>query len=403
MSVRLSWEEKPTEIERLSLPFQTVETINASKATRDRDRGSLFSRPRNPPTGICSSWGDNELVMRVCSNSSPAKFAWSTSTRPSIPARTSRSALHVGDVTLTKQPSVLEEHAYRDTWGAWPRVLTSRMMFERIVLIRELLDRQRVPLLALRAEREPLLRRSFAMRFSARTELSRRDYLEARLGPWGREEVVRRFTRSSCSTTKGAESCVESALASRSIRPTREPSTATMTATDRGPYRLDNLTSPNPRPNMTYEWQGFPPPPKGWALQRGHDGRTTTPADGFTNHEDKTKRPQLRRYAGRERRAHLVDDVWDDVSPIKSQAAERTGVSNTQKPEALVERVIKASTNEGDLVADFFWARARRVAAENLRRRWIAATSAVRDPHDAQAPAQRSGLRAVRDPEPRCV
>lgn len=63
----------------------------------------------------------------------------------------------------------------------------------------------------------------------------------------------------------------------------------------RGPYMLDNLTSPNPRPNMTYEWCGFPPPPKGWRYsvatmsELDADGRIYKP-------EDKTKRPRLKRY-----------------------------------------------------------------------------------------------------------
>lgn len=43
MPVRLEWDGKPTHVERLSLPFQTVETINESRATRDRDEGSLWS------------------------------------------------------------------------------------------------------------------------------------------------------------------------------------------------------------------------------------------------------------------------------------------------------------------------------------------------------------------------
>lgn len=43
MSVRLEWDGKPTEVERLSLPFQTVETINQSRATRDRDKASLLA------------------------------------------------------------------------------------------------------------------------------------------------------------------------------------------------------------------------------------------------------------------------------------------------------------------------------------------------------------------------
>jgi hypothetical protein len=42
MAVRLEWDGKPTQVERISLPFQTVETINESRATRERDAGSLF-------------------------------------------------------------------------------------------------------------------------------------------------------------------------------------------------------------------------------------------------------------------------------------------------------------------------------------------------------------------------
>ncbi len=63
MSVRLTWEGRPRQIERVRLPFQTVETINESRATRERDAGALFtgssaSRDRN-----MLIWGDNRLVM----------------------------------------------------------------------------------------------------------------------------------------------------------------------------------------------------------------------------------------------------------------------------------------------------------------------------------------------------
>ncbi len=44
MAVRLEWEGKPRQVERLSLPFQTVETINESRATRERDAGGLFGK-----------------------------------------------------------------------------------------------------------------------------------------------------------------------------------------------------------------------------------------------------------------------------------------------------------------------------------------------------------------------
>ena len=66
-----------------------------------------------------------------------------------------------------------------------------------------------------------------------------------------------------------------------------------------------------------------------------------------------------------------LNDWWDDISPLKSHFNESIGYA-TQKPEALLERIIKASSNEGDLVCDFFGGSGTTAAvAERLGRRWI--------------------------------
>jgi hypothetical protein len=66
-----------------------------------------------------------------------------------------------------------------------------------------------------------------------------------------------------------------------------------------------------------------------------------------------------------------LQDIWVDLNPIAAQAAERLGYP-TQKPEALLERIIKASSNEGDLVLDpFCGCGTAVVAAQRLKRRWI--------------------------------
>ncbi len=64
MTVRLEWDGKPERVERLHLPFQTVETINESRATRERDTGALFGGD-DPPASERNVliWGDNKLVM----------------------------------------------------------------------------------------------------------------------------------------------------------------------------------------------------------------------------------------------------------------------------------------------------------------------------------------------------
>ena len=66
-----------------------------------------------------------------------------------------------------------------------------------------------------------------------------------------------------------------------------------------------------------------------------------------------------------------VDDIWTDIFPVNSQANEDTKY-DTQKPEALLERIIKVSSNDGQLVADFFCGSGTTLAvAEKLGRRWI--------------------------------
>jgi len=67
----------------------------------------------------------------------------------------------------------------------------------------------------------------------------------------------------------------------------------------------------------------------------------------------------------------MLQDIWTDIGPVPPQSIERLGY-DTQKPEALLERIIRASSNEGDLVADFFCGSGTTGAvAERLGRRWL--------------------------------
>jgi site-specific DNA-methyltransferase (adenine-specific) len=79
---------------------------------------------------------------------------------------------------------------------------------------------------------------------------------------------------------------------------------------------------------------------------------------------------RLKRYLD-ETKGIAVQALWEDILPINSQARERLGYP-TQKPEALLERIIKASSNEGDVVLDAYCGCGTTVAvAQNLNRRWI--------------------------------
>ena len=137
----------------------------------------------------------------------------------------------------------------------------------------------------------------------------------------------------------------------------------------KGRYRLDNIASPNPRPNLMYEWKGYSPPAKGWRYSK--ETMAQLDAEGRIWYPNSfERRPARKRYLN-ETSGRTVDNIWTDISPIAAHAKERIGYP-TQKPLALLERIIKASSNEGDMVLDPFCGCATAcVAAENLGRRWV--------------------------------
>jgi len=112
----------------------------------------------------------------------------------------------------------------------------------------------------------------------------------------------------------------------------------------KGLYRLGDMASPNPRPNMMYEWQGFSCPAKGWryekeTMQKLHDeGKIYYPKDK-NGKFDYSKRPALKRYLD-EQKGQLQGNIWTDIQNVQSQSNERIGYP-TQKPEALLERIMK--------------------------------------------------------------
>ena len=131
-------------------------------------------------------------------------------------------------------------------------------------------------------------------------------------------------------------------------------------------YRLDSLINPNPdRPNLTYEFLGVK---RVWRWTK--DRMQTAYESGIVVQTKPGTVPQLKRYLD-EQRGRPLDDVWDDIPPLNSQANERLGYP-TQKPVALLERIIKASSNPGNLVLDPFCGCGTTIdAAEKLGRKWI--------------------------------
>jgi site-specific DNA-methyltransferase (adenine-specific) len=138
-------------------------------------------------------------------------------------------------------------------------------------------------------------------------------------------------------------------------------------------YAEQSLTSPSPRPNLTYPYTAsngvtYDPPDRGWSISRevmeqwDREGRLHFPSKGG--------RLRRRDYLD-ERRGLPLTDVWTDIYGIGGSSPERLGYP-TQKPGALLERIISASSNPNDVILDpFCGCGTALVAAEKLGRRWI--------------------------------
>jgi len=355
----LEWEGKPETVERLSLPFQTVETINESRATRERDAGSLLRAGSVAETSRNQLiWGDNKLVM----SSLLADFAGAVDLiyidPPFATGDDFTLELRVGDETVLKQPSVLEEHAYRDTWGRG-RDSYLTMIFERLVLMHELLSETG----------------SIYVHCDTRANSALRFVLDEIFGGlmfrneirWSRslpKNDPRQFGRSSDSILYYTKS--DTRTFNAQYVPQKEESVdAHYRKNDDGRlYRLASLLAPGGR-GPWYEYHGYE---RNWRFTQEKmmaleaEGRVTVREGQIPS----------RIYYLDESQGSQVQDIWTELSPLNPMARERTGYP-TQKPESLLERIISASSNPGDLVFDCFAGSGTTpVVAERLGRNWIA-------------------------------
>jgi adenine-specific DNA-methyltransferase len=321
MSVRLEWEGKPTEVERLTLPFQTVETINQSRATRDRDSGSLWAG-EGPGGGAGAPnqlvWGDNKLVMGSLLKDHAGKIDLIYVDPPFATDADFTYDVKVGPQKFAKQPSVLEETAYRDTWGHGADSFLS-MIYSRVLLMHELL-----------AEGG-----SFYIHLDSREV----HYVKVVCDEvFGREnfmrEIVWRIGWISGYKAKAANWA-------------RNHETILFYVKDR-----ENFTFNKKYIEHDAEYQ------RG-AYGSEEMGELQVLDDDGTDVSATTGKP--------------MDDVWVNLPSIQimSFSQEKTGYP-TQKNTNLIRRIVESSSNPGDLVADFFCgAGSTLVAAEELGRRWL--------------------------------
>ena len=367
MSVRLEWDGKPSQVERLHLPFQTVETINESRATRERDTGSLLAgvtQPRSEGRNLLI-WGDNKLVMSSLLKDFSGQVQLIYIDPPFATGADFSMRLRVGDAEFLKQPSILEEHAYRDTWGSGYDSYLS-MMYERLLLMRELLSDDG----------------SIYVHCDSRVNSYLRLVLDEIFGAdrFVNEVIWRRAFGHSDSSRLGSihdtlllYSKSDQRIWNQMTRPADKEYIDTFfdqfdAVRGERYQRLSLSASGLSGGGYDYEYKGVRTLwrcPIETLRKHDEDGRLHWPkkVGGV---------PRLKKYES-EHEGVPLQDIWTDISKIHNQSAELVGYA-TQKPEALLERIILASSNEDDLVADFFCGSGTTgVVAERLKRRWVMA------------------------------
>ena len=378
--VELVWNGKTSEVCNIVLPFQVIEQVDEPRAEKPEDtssQGLLFDEHGRQLKGWTNKliWGDNKLILSSLKNGplrdeieKQGGIKLIAIDPPFDVGADFSMDIEIGDNTFTKKPNILEEIAYRDTWGKGADSFIA-MIYERLILMRDLLAEDG----------------SIYVHCDWRVNSFIRLVLDEIFGNglFVNEIIWKRKGGSALSTMNKMSINTDTIfLYTKTDKPVwnkvyMEPDPEYIeqmfTRQDENgrKYMVNVMRSPSPRPNLMYDYKGYKTPPNGWAVpietmkKMDKDGRLY-----FPESKDKQiyKKIYLDEYEGQ-----LTNNLWVDIKLLKGNNAEIIDYP-TQKPEALLERIIKTSSNEGDIVMDIFSGSGTTEAvAEKLGRKWIGA------------------------------
>jgi len=371
--VELVWNGKNREVCTTVLPFQTLEHVDEPRAQEpESPQLDIFDTRGRQLKGWTNKliWGDNKLILsslksgalrRQIEDAGGLKLIYID---PPFDVGADFSMdIEIGGETFHKEPNLLEQIAYRDTWGRGADSFIA-MIYERLILIRDLMHPEGCIYVHCDPRVNGFIRLAMNEIFSP--ELFRNEIVWQRTSSRKGINQLGRVHDLIYFYSKG-ESFVWNPP---SVPQTEETARGHdfLIDEDGTVYRLSDLTGAGPGPARVFNGKSIEPPPgRHWGYdQAGIDDLMTCGRIAFT----RTGTPRLKTPLN-ELKGVAVHDVWTDISVLNSAAEERVAYP-TQKPEALLERIIKASSNEGDLVADFFCGSGTTAAvAEKLGRKWI--------------------------------
>ncbi len=354
--VELVWNGKTSEVCNIVLPFQVIEQVDEPRAEKPEDTRAqlgLFDERGRQLKGWTNKliWGDNKLILSSLKNGplrdeiekqGGLKLIYID---PPFDVGADFSMdIEIGGDTFTKKPNILEEIAYRDTWGKGADSFIA-MIYERLVLMRDLLAEDG----------------SIYVHCDWRVNGFIRLIMDEVLGANAfRNQLIWKRGR-----MKGAKAVGNQYGRNHDV-------IYYYVKTDSAKYY---------RQHIPYEEEYI----KARYTKDDKDGKgpyTDQPIGTRSelSMSDLRKEGRVFRTSGGTERIKFylsdmpgiaLDDVWLDIDEVNPMAANNLGYA-TQKPEILLKRIIEASSNEGNLVADFFCGSGTTAAvAEKLGRKWI--------------------------------
>ena len=378
--VELVWNGKTRDVCTTVLPFQTLEHIDEPREEVGSKKEAQFDwlDPRGRQIKGWTNkliWGDNKLILsslkagplrQQIEDAGGLKLVYID---PPFDVGADFSMdIEIGGETFHKEPNLLEQIAYRDTWGRGADSFIS-MLYERLILIRDLLSREgsvwvhcdwRVNALVRLALNEIFGTDGFVNEIT----WQRAHTVKGNVGQGSKylganTDTILLYSKSSEYTFNSVFLPYSKEYIDTFFK-YEEPGT-------RRKYRLVSMIGPGgaAKGNPSYEVMGIT---RYWRYSPAT--MRDLIAKGMVVQTSPGTVPQRKQYLD-EGEGVSIQSLWEDVTGIGASSGERTDYP-TQKPEALLERIIKISSNEGDLIADFFIGSGTTAAvAEKLGRKWI--------------------------------
>jgi adenine-specific DNA-methyltransferase len=376
--LELVWNGKTSDVTNVILPFQTIEHIDEPRPEEAicRQQFDMFDKSGRQLKGWANKliWGDNKFILSSLKNGplreeieeqGGIKLIYIDP--PFDVGADFKVKIGIGDETLSKEANVLEEIAYRDTWGKGADSYLT-MICERLFLMRELLESNGILCVHIGPQVSHFVKIILDQLFGSEKLLNEIVW-QRRLGQSNTDRNKMGVVTESIFVYAKSENYTYNPQFSKEEAEKYIKERYTKRDNQGRQYKTDNLGNPAYRPNLIYEYKGHKPPPNGWAVslermkKMDQEGRLEFPA--------KTGGRLMRRQFLDEWKGKPIQSLWHDIPPINSQAEERLGY-DTQKPEKLLNRIIQMFSSPTDLVADFFCGSGSTLAAaEKLERKWI--------------------------------